>query len=110
MRRTAKKIRDRLAAELAADAPDPERVTRLANELRVELRRRGREGISGEISQETSREVSDDPDAEAIKSWPPALRARLGQSAYSRVIDGRPVDDPGAHGQRNDLRRWSPWR
>ncbi|MER5662319.1 hypothetical protein [Streptomyces mirabilis] len=27
------------------------------------------------------------------------------RSPYSRVIDGRPVDDPGGHGQRNDARR-----
>ncbi|MFF3658425.1 hypothetical protein [Streptomyces olivochromogenes] len=32
------------------------------------------------------------------------------RSPYSRVIDGRPVDDPGGYGQRNDARRWSPWR
>src|SRR5882762_7413642 len=71
---------------------------------RPRLRRARREGpISSEIGPE-------DPDAEAIKTWPPALRARLGRSPYSRVIDGRPVDDAGAHGQRNDLRRWSPWR
>jgi hypothetical protein len=114
---TKKTIRAELRRELDQDHPDEGRLSELIAELeratggRPRLgRRRGREGISGGISQEALLEVSDEPDAEAIKTWPPELRARLGRSAYSRVIDGRPVDDPGAHGQRNDLRRWSPWR
>ena len=92
------------AAEVRALVAELRRV-REEGRPRLRLRRQRRED---ETQPEVSSEV--DPDAEAIRSWPPSLRARLGRSAYSRVIDGRPVDDPGAHGQRNDLRRWSPWR
>lgn len=73
---------------------------------RPRLRRRREAETLPEVSPEAER----DPDAEAIRSWPRELRARLSRSAYSRVIDGRQVDDPGGHGERNDLRRWSPWR
>ncbi|MFJ9909890.1 hypothetical protein ACIRVK_45170 [Streptomyces sp. NPDC101152] len=110
--RAKKQIKADLAAELDKDVPDEGRVSELAAELkrarggRPRLRRRGREGDG----DRGSRPNEVDPDAEAIKSWPRELRARLGGSPYSRVIDGRPVDDPGGHGQRNDAHRWSPWR
>ncbi|PZH16777.1 hypothetical protein C1I97_06070 [Streptomyces sp. NTH33] len=42
---------------------------------------------------------------EAVKTWPPELRARLHRSAMSRVIDRPAVDDPGGWGVKNDLRR-----
>ena len=111
---------DELLARLDAATSAPE-VRALTAELKQALADRGsrprlrlrRTKTSGEASADSGRRIGPDEvdhDAEAIKTWPSHLRARLGRSAYSRVIDGRPVDDPGAHGQRNDARRWSPWR
>ncbi|WP_055491020.1 hypothetical protein [Streptomyces sp. TP-A0356] len=44
-------------------------------------------------------------DREAVKTWPPELRARLSRSAVSRVIDRSTLDDPGGWGAKNDARR-----
>lgn len=114
--RTKTKIRTELRAELDREHPDEGRVSELVAELdrarggRPRLRRARGENISRETQSGRSRPDEVDQDAANIATWPPALRARLGRSPYSRKIDGRPVDDPGDHGRRNDLRRWSPWR
>ncbi|MFF7749807.1 hypothetical protein ACFZCP_11225 [Streptomyces sp. NPDC007971] len=45
-------------------------------------------------------------DAEAIETWPPELRARLNQSACSRVIDRESsASEPDNWGVKNALRR-----
>ncbi|MCQ4193868.1 hypothetical protein [Streptomyces parvulus] len=45
-------------------------------------------------------------DSEAIKTWPRELRARLGRSPMSRVIDGSNAPhDPNDYGAKSDLRR-----
>ncbi|AZQ32631.1 hypothetical protein EJ357_03550 [Streptomyces cyaneochromogenes] len=47
-----------------------------------------------------------DPDAEAIATWPPELRARLQRSSFNRVVDrGSSVHDPGGWDTLNDPRR-----
>ncbi|KUM69259.1 hypothetical protein [Streptomyces griseorubiginosus] len=114
MTRTTKTIKAELRAERGKEHPDEGRLSELMAELRRARggrpRLRRERGVDdGENSMERSARPGQDPDAEAIKTWPAALRARLGRSAYSRAIDGRPVEDPGGHGQRNDLRRWAPW-
>ncbi|MGW1505996.1 hypothetical protein ACWCQW_47365 [Streptomyces mirabilis] len=111
MTRTTKTIKAELRAERGKEHPDKGRLSELMAELRRARHRR--EEVSGEDSADSGRRIGPDEvdrDAERIKTWPSHLRAKISRSPYSRVIDGRPVDDPGAHGRRSDLRRWSPWR
>lgn len=113
--RTKRKIRTELAAAVAEPEPDPGKIEELTEELRRARGgrpRRRRTGMQPGVSDDPERSalLSQDPDQEAISTWPPELRARLRPGGINRVIDRPPVDDPAGHGQRNDLRRWSPWR
>ncbi len=128
--RTRKTIKAELAAELDRERPDEGRVSELMAELRRARGgrdpdrhllgggrpRRRREGRIAElpIGPESGAQGTGpgevDQDAEAIKTWPPELRAKIRRSPYARVIGDGPSGDPGGHGARNDARRWSPWR
>ncbi|WP_406448987.1 hypothetical protein OH768_00950 [Streptomyces sp. NBC_01622] len=113
MTRTKKTIKAELRAERGKEHPDEGHLSELMSELeraRGGRPRRSRARISPEISADPGGRIRSDEvdqDTEAIKSWPPALRARL--RGTNRIIDGRP-EDPGGHGARNDALRWSPWR
>jgi len=98
-----KTIRKRLR-ELTADPGQPG-ATAEVQRLRGALARARRKTTTA-VTGKTSSDVDQMTDAEAIKTWPPALRARASRGgAYGRVIDGSGREDPDGHGQRNDLRR-----
>ncbi|WP_405581441.1 hypothetical protein [Streptomyces sp. NBC_01092] len=99
-----KTIKRRLR-ELAADPGQPgaaAEIQRLRGEL---LRERGRTGEEPP-ARPAPEPAPADPDAEAIATWPPELRARLRTASMSRKIDrASSVHDPGSWGALNDLRR-----
>ncbi|MGW4545489.1 hypothetical protein ACWEN4_03810 [Streptomyces violaceorubidus] len=107
--RSRRIIREELAEALAADPADARRVARLSAELKAAraLWRRRRQDTADRAQPSAGRTAGPaaDPDAEAIKTWPRELRARLGRSSMSRVIDRPALDDPGDWGFKNDLRR-----
>ncbi|MEU9641317.1 hypothetical protein [Streptomyces sp. NPDC048188] len=109
--RSRRIIREELAAALAADPPDARRVARLTAELKTARVHGGFRPTDSPAyrAQPTAParrpKAPADPDAEAIKTWPRELRARLGRSSMSRVIGGSALDDPNDWGAKNDLRR-----
>ncbi|MFE1441563.1 hypothetical protein [Streptomyces sp. NPDC058739] len=100
-----KAIKKRLR-ELAADPGQPgaaSEVQRLKGALR-RLSRPEAPEPAGRWACATD-DAPADPEAAALATWPPELRARRAAASFNRVIDGRTLDDPGGWGARNDLRR-----
>ncbi|MFF1603614.1 hypothetical protein ACFVYV_40270 [Streptomyces mirabilis] len=89
--RARRDIRAELTAELSLDSPDLDRVSALSAELE-QARRFRRRRSRGEADRAPAADRSvvapqvHDADAEAIKTWPPELRARLRDRATSRQI------------------------
>ncbi|MFD5078056.1 hypothetical protein [Streptomyces sp. NPDC058371] len=84
--RTRRTIRADLTAELSLETPDLERVAELSAELERARRRRTRPERTPAAQRPVAPPAVADADAEAIKSWPPELRARLHDRALTRVI------------------------
>ncbi|MGI5374923.1 hypothetical protein ACQEV2_11870 [Streptomyces sp. CA-251387] len=96
-----KTIKRRLR-ELAADPGQPGAAAEIQR-LKGALRRLSRPEPPARPAAEP---VPADPDAEAIATWPPELRARLRTASMSRKIDrASSVHDSGNWGALNDLRR-----
>ncbi|MFG2729472.1 hypothetical protein [Streptomyces canus] len=96
--------------ELAADPGQPgaaAEVQRLKGALRRLTRTQSAEPIRArEREPEPVPDGLTEADAEAIETWPPELRARLNESAFSRVVDrASSASDPDNWGVKNDLRR-----
>ncbi|MFI8529063.1 hypothetical protein ACIGMX_02250 [Streptomyces aquilus] len=95
-----KAIKRRLR-EIARD-PSAPGAAEEAQRLAGEYRRLSRSGVLPRQAPEPPAE----PDAKALATWPPELRARLQRSAFNRVVDrGSSVHDPGGWGALNDARR-----
>ncbi|MGW2169942.1 hypothetical protein ACWC1C_05345 [Streptomyces sp. NPDC001705] len=106
--RSRRTIREELAAAVAADPPDARRVARLTAELKAAraLWRRRRQETAVRAQPTAPAKPSPAADSEALATWPRELRARLGRSPMSRVIDGSNAPhDPNDYGAKSDLRR-----
>ncbi|WP_405591294.1 hypothetical protein [Streptomyces sp. NBC_01092] len=96
-----KTIKRRLR-ELAADPGQPGAAAEVQR-LKGALRRLSRSEAPPRLA--AGAPAPADPEADAVATWPPELRARLQHASFGRVIDGRTLDDPGGWGALNDLRR-----
>ena len=91
--RSRREIREELAAQLASDGPDSERVAALTAELeaarRVWRSRRRDTAVKARTSEEPAVAPArglTEQDRAAVESWPPELRERLRNGALTRVI------------------------
>lgn len=89
-----------------------------AEGFRLRRSRRRDDAASRSVAQRAAAEPSEgrdwrgltEEDRRALETWPPELRAKVGEGAMSRVIVPGLRDDPGGYGARSDATRRSAWR